>query len=100
MDCMTLPPFHVENPSTSNLDKYEKLRIQVINSLCFLTMPIKACIVRTMKKSRTMKFEDLVLAVNNQLHVNYTQKIIQKQVDSLLDREYIEKKDDLICYVA
>ncbi|OMJ27865.1 Cullin-1 [Smittium culicis] len=68
-------------------------------------MAIQAAIVRVMKTQRSLNHSILVTEVINQLKSRFNPKIldIKKAIDSLLDREFIERdsnKSDIYNYVA
>ena len=54
---------------------------------------VEAAIVRIMKARKTLSHNDLIAEVTRQLHHRFsaTPKFIKKRIESLLDREYLER---------
>ncbi|KAL1410816.1 hypothetical protein Q8F55_001759 [Vanrija albida] len=61
---------------------------------------IEACIVRIMKNRKTMSHNDLISEVAHQLSARFVPSMsnIKKRIESLIDREYLERTNDIGVY--
>ncbi|WWC64830.1 uncharacterized protein I303_107444 [Kwoniella dejecticola CBS 10117] len=61
---------------------------------------IEACIVRIMKDRKTMSHNDLISEVAHQLSSRFSpsMSLIKKRIEGLIDREYLERTDDMGSY--
>ncbi|KAE8541583.1 hypothetical protein D1P53_001751 [Cryptococcus gattii VGV] len=61
---------------------------------------IEACIVRIMKDRKTMRHNDLVSEVAHQLAKRFVAAVpmIKKRIEGLIDREYLERTEDMGSY--
>ncbi|CAD6563777.1 MAG: Cullin-3 [Tremellales sp. Tagirdzhanova-0007] len=61
---------------------------------------VEACIVRVMKNRKTMSHNDLISEVAHQLssRFNPSMGMIKKRVEGLIDREYLERTNDIATY--
>ncbi|KAJ9117605.1 hypothetical protein QFC22_004455 [Naganishia vaughanmartiniae] len=62
---------------------------------------IEACIVRIMKDKKTLGHNELVNEVIRQLMARFTPTpaVIKKRIENLIDREYLERSEDMRSYV-
>ncbi|KAJ9119446.1 hypothetical protein QFC24_005679 [Naganishia onofrii] len=62
---------------------------------------IEACIVRIMKDKKTLGHNELVNEVIRQLMARFTPTpaVIKKRIENLIDREYLERSEDMRSYI-
>ncbi|WRT70000.1 uncharacterized protein IL334_006993 [Kwoniella shivajii] len=61
---------------------------------------VEACIVRIMKDRKTMSHNDLISEVAHQLSSRFSpsMSLIKKRIEGLIDREYLERTNDMGSY--
>ncbi|PBK66065.1 winged helix DNA-binding domain-containing protein [Armillaria solidipes] len=62
---------------------------------------IQATIVRIMKAQKSMTNEQLVQDIIEQISQRFTPQVpTRKAIDALLEKEYIQREEDALVYVA
>lgn len=59
---------------------------------------IDACCIRIMKSRKTMKHADLVSEIMGQLKFKAENKSIKERIESLIEREYLERGEERSTY--